>query len=309
MHPVSEFERGADGEQRCYASRFAQPPMMQQRNPLRRLSIDHPAVVKVGRIGWFAKGVVYVIAGVLALSVAAKASGWNKAPVSGQQEASPTGAIKTVASSTGGTLLLWLLAAGMLLYAAWRVVSAFLPGGTDGKAMVHRIGYLVSAVMYSTFAVSAIALARDSSVDENGNTKVTDISESVMSNTAGRLFVGAVGVIVICVGLYRMKKGFTLDVADELNLGGLSATRLGWTKRLGAAGEIGRGVGFGLVGFFMVRSALSYVASEATGLDGALRRIATESWGVLVVVIVGAGFAAYGIFCLLTFTRRRLQAP
>lgn len=280
-----------------------------QRNPLRNLSTDHPAVVKVGRIGWFTKGVVYVVAGVLALSVAAEASGWTDAPVSDQGEASPTGAIKTVAASAGGTVLLWLLGAGILLYAAWRVVSALLPGGTDGEAMVHRIGYLVSAVVYTTFAVSAIALARDSSVDQNGNTKVTDISASVMSHSAGRLVIGAVGVIVICVGLYRMKKGLSLDVSDELNLGGLSPARLRWTKRIGAAGEIGRGIGFGLVGLFLVRSAISYVASEATGLDGALRRVATESWGVFVVVIVGAGFVAYGVFCLLTFTRRRLQAP
>ncbi len=278
-------------------------------NPLRRLGVDHPAVVKVGRIGWFAKGVVYVVAGFLALTVAVKASGWADAPVSDQAEASPTGAIKTVASSTGGTALLWLLAVGMLIYAAWRVVSALLPGGTDGEAMVHRLGYLVSAIVYSTFAVSALALARDSSADQNGNTKVTDISASVMSHTAGRLVIGAVGAIVICVGFYRMKKGFSLDVGDELNLGGLSPARLRWTKRLGAAGEIGRGIGFCLVGFFLVRSAISYVASEATGLDGALRRVANESWGVLVVVIVGAGFVAYGAFCLLTFTRRRLQAP
>jgi len=279
------------------------------RNPLRHLGTDHPAVIKVGRIGWFAKGVVYVVAGFLALSVAAEASGWTDAPVGDQGEASPTGAIKTVASSTGGTALLWLLAAGMLLYAAWRMMSALLPGGTDGEAMAHRIGYLVSAIVYTTFAVSALALARDSSLDENGNTKVTDISASIMSNTAGRLVIGAVGVIVICVGLYRMKKGFSLDVADELNLGGLSPVRLRWTKQIGAAGEIGRGIGFGLVGFFLVRSAVTYVASEATGLDGALRRVATESWGVFVVAIVGAGFVAYGVFCLLTFTRRRLQAP
>lgn len=278
-------------------------------NPLQRLSTEHPTVVKLGRVGWFAKGVVYVIAGFLALSVAAKASGWTNAPASGQEEASPTGAIKTVASSSGGTALLWLLAAGMLLYAAWRVVSALLPGGTDGEAMVHRFGYFVSAIVYSTFAVSAIGLARHSSKDPNGNTKVTDMSASIMTHTAGRFIIGAVGVIVICVGLYRMKKGLSLDVSDELNLGGLSPARLQWTKRIGAAGEIGRGVGFALVGFFLVRSAVIYSANEATGLDGALRRVSASSWGVVVVIIVGVGFVAYGAFCLITFHRRRLQAP
>jgi hypothetical protein len=37
--------------------------------------------------------------------------------------------------------------------------------------------------------------------------------------------------------------------------------------------------------------------------------VATSGFGVFVVVIVGVGFAAYGIFCLATFTHRRLQAP
>jgi hypothetical protein len=279
-------------------------------NPVGRLTAEHPGVVKIGRAGWCAKGVVYLIAGFLALSVAAKASAWSDTTsVTGNQEASPTGAIKTVAGSPGGTVLLWLLAIGMLLYAAWRVVSALLPGGTDAKALVHRIGYAVSAVIYTTFALTAIALARHAPEAQDGNKKVTDISASIMEHTAGRLALAAVGVIVIAVGLYRISKGVTMDVNDELDLSAMSSTRVTWTQRLGAIGEIGRGIGIGLVGFFLLRSALTYDANEATGLDGALRRLATESWGVVVVVVVGIGFAAYGIFCLATFTHRRLQAP
>ena len=113
-------------------------------------------MVKAGRAGWFAKGVVYLLAGLLALSVAVKASGWSDATsATGNREASPTGAIKTVAGSPGGTALLWLLAIGMFMYAAWRVVTALLPGGTDAKAWLHRIGYVVSAIIYSTLAFRA----------------------------------------------------------------------------------------------------------------------------------------------------------
>jgi hypothetical protein len=279
-------------------------------NPVGHLTAEHPGVVKVGRAGWFAKGVVYVIAGFLALSVAAKASGWASSTSStGDQEASPIGAIKTVAGSSGGTLLLWLLAIGMLLYAAWRVVSALLPGGTGAKAMAHRVGYIASAVMYITFAISAIALARHTPETPDGNKKVTDISASFMSHSFGRGVIGLVGVIVIAVGLYRISKGVTMDVEDELDMSGISPSRARWTERLGAVGEVGRGIGFSLVGFFLLRSAITYDASQATGLDGALRRLAVESWGVVVVVVVGIGFAAYGLFCLATFTHRRLQAP
>ena len=65
----------------------------------------------------------------------------------------------------------------MLLYAAWRVVSALLPGGTDAKAMAHRIGYIASAAMYTTFAISAIALARQAKTPD-GNKRATDITKS-----------------------------------------------------------------------------------------------------------------------------------
>src|SRR5215204_368981 len=108
-------------------------------NPVGQLAAEHPGVVKLGRACWFAKGVIYIIGGVLALLVAAKASGWADSPTTDDQEASPTGALKTVAHASGGALLLWLLAMGMFLCAGWRIVSAFLPGNTDAKAWIKRI--------------------------------------------------------------------------------------------------------------------------------------------------------------------------
>ena len=279
-------------------------------NPVGQLAAEHPGVVKLGRAGWFAKGVVYAIGGYLALSVAAKASGWTDSTSStGDQEAGPIGAIKTVAGSSGGTVLLWLLALGMLLYAAWRIVSALLPGSTDAKGWAHRVGYLASAVIYITFAFTAISLARPSPDNPDGNKKVTDITENIMTNGAGRVVIGLAGLVVIAVGVYRISKGLKLDVEDELDMSGMSAMHHRWIERLGAVGEIGRGIGFALVGFFLTRSAVRFDADDATGLDGALRRLALESWGVVVVFVVGAGFAAYGLFCLATFTRRRLEAP
>jgi hypothetical protein len=252
---------------------------------------------------------VYVVAGLLALLIAAKASGWSTAATAPNQEASPTGALKTIAEASGGALLMWVLAAGMLIYAVWRVVSALLPGGSDLKAWVTRIGYLVSAVIYTTFAITAISLARHTPSNPDGNAKVTSMSARLMEHSGGRLLVGLVGVIAIGAGVYRFVKGVHVDVNDELDLSGMSATRRVWTKRLGAIGEIGRGLGIGFIGFFLLRAAVTYDAAEATGLDGALRRLATQTWGLVIVVLIGVGFVAYGVFCLATFTHRRLQAP
>ncbi|MCU1393216.1 MAG: hypothetical protein JWM34_1644 [Ilumatobacteraceae bacterium] len=279
-------------------------------NPVGKLAADHPGFVKAGRVGWFAKGVVYVIAGVLALLIAAKASGWSTS-TSGSQEASPTGALKTVAHSTGGPFLLILLAVGMLLYAAWRLVSAALPGDTDTKGWVKRIGFVVSAVIYTSFAVTAFALARSkqSSSQTNGNSTVSKTSGGIMQHTGGRILIGVVGVAVIGAGIYRIAKAVKRDVNDELDLSGMSSERRRATEWLGITGEIGRGLGIGLIGYFLLRAAMTYDANKATGLDGALRMLATRTGGVFVVVVTGLGFVAYGLFCLTTFTHRRLEAP
>lgn len=279
-------------------------------NPVGRFAADHPGLVRFARVGWAAKGVVYVLAGVLALIVASRANGWSDTTTTeGAEEASPTGAVQTVADSAGGGALLWVLALGMLLYAAWRLVTAILPAhDSDAKTWAKRVGYLVSVVLYTSLALTAIRLARNPSASSDGNSQVSDTTASIMENSGGRVLIGIVGAILVAVGLYRLVKGVRQDVTDELDMSGMSADRSRWTRWLGAIGEAGRGISLGLIGFFLVRAAAMYDADEATGLDGALRRLATDSWGVVIVVMVGVGSIAYGVFCLATFTRRRLEA-
>ncbi len=264
--------------------------------------------MKLGRVGWLTKGIVYVLAGGLALLIVGRSFGWSDQST-GTSEASPTGAIKEVAHSGGGPLLLVVLAVGMFLYAAWRVATAVLPGSTDAEGTATRVGYLVSAVIYTTFGLTAIGLARAPETNANGNQKVTDMTGRMMEHSAGRWLVGIAGVIAIGAGLYRIVKGFKRDVTDDVDMGGMSAERARWTRRLGAVGEVGRGIAISVIGFFLLRAAITFDPAQATGLDGALRRVALNPLGVILVAVVGIGFVGYGIFCVGTFTRRRLQAP
>jgi hypothetical protein len=277
-------------------------------NPVGRMAADHPAIIKLGRMGWFAKGAVYVLAGVLAVRLAQQASGWSQT-AGGVGEASPTGAINQVARSTGGSLLLVVLAVGMFVYAAWRLLSAFMPGGTDAKDLVARVGYGVSAIIYSTFGITAVALARRPAATTDGNKTVTDLTARVMENGAGRWLIGVIGVIALATGVYHLRQGLTQDVTADVDMSAMSGERVRWTRRLGVVGEVGRAIAIGLIGYFLLRAAMTFDSAQATGLDGALRRIALHSWGVALVAVVGVGLAAYGAFCLLTFTHQRLQAP
>jgi Domain of Unknown Function (DUF1206) len=270
------------------------------------LGNTRPAFVWLGRLGWLAKGVVYVLAGVLATAVAARSVGWSST-VAPDGEASPTGAIKEIATFTGGRVLLLGLAAGLLLYSLWRLYTAFAPGGSGAEAVAMRIGYGVSAILYLTFSLTAFALARRPTTSADGNQKVVDVSAQVMSHSAGRWAIALAGLIAIGAGLYRIAKGVKGDVQTELNLAGVSQERRLLIKRLGILGEIGCGIAISLIGYFLLRSGLDVKPQEATGLDGALRSLTVNSWGSALVTVVGVGFVAYGIFCLLTFTHRQLR--
>lgn len=294
-----------------------------QPNAASRLAAEHPGIVRFGRVGWFAKGLVYAIAGVLALVVAVAASGWSDTTGSPStpdattaaagQEASPTGALKKIAETSAAPFLLWPLAIGLFVYAAWRVLSALYPGDADAESVARRGGYIVSAIIFIVLGATAIRLSgtepSEADTAVNGNEQASGLTARLMENGLGRWLVGVAGLVAIGAGLYRLVKGVKVDVDDELDLAGMRPERVRWLRRLGAVGEVGRGVGIALIGVFLVRAAFDYEAREATGLDGALRRLADEWWGDLIVASVGIGFAAYGLFCLVTAHRRRLESP
>ena len=101
--------------------------------------------------------------------------------------------------------------------------------------------------------------------------------------------------IIIAAGAYRIYMGVTMDVHDELDL--LHCCGPG-SVGLPALGEVGLGVGIGLVGCFMLRRSHRLRRQRS---DRPRRRAAatgTETWGLLVVFAVGAGFVAYGILPL-----------
>ena len=121
---------------------------------------EHPGLVKFGRLGWAAKGVVYALTGMLALFIAldttAASDSVGTAGASGQ-EASQTGAIAEMASSTGGAALLYVIAGGLVIYSIWRIISALLPSESSATSWANRIGYLISAATYLLLAWTAVS--------------------------------------------------------------------------------------------------------------------------------------------------------
>jgi hypothetical protein len=264
----------------------------------------HPWVVDVGRAGWLAKGVVYTLTGVLALTIVA-----DPFDVS-EGEANQTGAIAKIAQQPFGELLLWAMAVGLFVYAAWRLVTVALPADTDGHALLKRVGYVVSAIVYVALGLTAISLARSpgTSGAEGEDSKIGSFTADVMGWTGGRWLVGLIGLTVIGIGVYFFVKGVTGKFEKEIEH--RSVGPLSWSaiRAMGVVGWIGRAVMMGLIGVFLVRAAVQFDPNEARGLDDSLRRIADDSFGVLTIFVVAIGLIAYGVFCIVTVPSQKLVA-
>ncbi|HKG43834.1 MAG TPA: DUF1206 domain-containing protein [Gaiellaceae bacterium] len=58
----------------------------------------------------------------------------------------------------------------------------------------------------------------------------------------------------------------------------------------------------------MIRAALQYDPKEAIGLDGALQKLASASYGPYLLGLTAAGLVAYGIYCLVDARYRDVSA-
>lgn len=271
---------------------------------------EHPAIVKFGRVGWVAKGVVYALVGVLSLVVGLSASDSDstEATASGGQEASQTGAITRVAETSYGVVLLYVLAAGLVIYAVWRLVSVVLPADNDVKAWLTRAGYLVSAVTYLLLSWSAVTLARRpvGSSGESEDARVERFTRDLMNDGLGRAAVFAIGAVLLVLAAVFLWQAVSAHFESQLLRGGVGPVSHQTLVLLGRIGWVGRSGMMALIGFFLVRAAVTFDASDAEGLDGALRKASSSTIGLVLVVVVGAGLLVFGAFCILSAPKQRL---
>jgi hypothetical protein len=270
----------------------------------------HPGLVTLARLGWVAKGVVYLVVGVLAIPIAVDGLR-SEGTQSAEGEASQSGAVAKIAETSFGSLALWVIAIGLALYVIWRLVSIVLPAENTAKVWFTRLGYLVSAVSYSLLAWSAVTIARhqrSAGSTESEDAKVERFTRELMERSGGRWLVGAIGVVLVAVGLYFVIKGIRAKFRDELEPGGVGPFSHEAIVTLGRVGWIGRGLVMGLVGWFATSAAVKFKPDEAKGFDGALRDATGSTLGALFVGFAAVALALYGLFCVISAPRQRLTS-
>jgi hypothetical protein len=250
-------------------------------------------LVPLGRAGYAANGLVYIIVGFLAAQAAVGAGG---------ETTDTGGALGHILEAPFGRVAVASVGIGLAGYALWRLLQALLDTEDMGESVtgvIQRIGLAFAGVSYAGLAMSALgmALGRRGQPDQEQATQ--DRTAWLMSQPFGPWLVGAAGLIGSGVGVAQFVQAYRATFAQKLRQDEMSDKERRFVSAAGRLGYVARGVAFGLIGTFLIVASVQARPDQARGLGGALASLAAQPFGPLLLGIVAIGLMAYGLHMLI----------
>ncbi len=194
-----------------------------------RAAQDSTIFRALARIGYVVLGVLHIIIGAIAITIA----------VGGSGEADQSGAVEQVSRAPGGPLLLWVIAIALLALGAWQIAEAFLDWDADAKKRWgQRAKHLGTAAAYFAIAVTATVVALGGQSDSSETTQ--SFSAQLLAAPGGVVLLVLVGLVVAGVGVGFIVSGIRRSFVEQL---ALPPGTLGRSIRiLGTVGYIAKGI-------------------------------------------------------------------
>ncbi|MFI8287983.1 DUF1206 domain-containing protein [Streptomyces sp. ms191] len=253
-------------------------------------SVARSDAVRVGaRSGFAARGVLYLLIGVLAVRIGMTGGG---------EQADRGGALEQIAATPAGAVPLWALGAGLAGMAVWRLTEAvFGAAGPDGHKPGKRALSAVRSVFYAFVAAVVLAFAAGAGNSGAGETdrQSQDATARLLALPAGRWLVGAAAVGIVVAGLWIAAQAVRRKYRKHLDRA-MSKKARRYMDVTGVAGGVARGALLAAVGYFALRAAIDFDPDEAKGMDDAIRSFAQTGAGPWLLIALAAGLALFGLF-------------
>jgi hypothetical protein len=242
-------------------------------------------VEKLARTGLSAKGLVYVLIGVLAFMAAFEIGGHSN------EEADRNGALVFLRESPGGTVLLLLLMIGLICYSTWRTLEGFSLSTYHKKNWAKKLRYWASAVTYLSVAFAAYKVLNY----EQGNGG-QQWSQQIFHKDYGKILIGIIAVLIAGNGIYQIWYGLSSKFKDHVSTGDLGNPHASFILKSGKIGYTARGIVWLIISFLLLRAVWHARASEAGDTSDAFSFVETTAYGSVLLGALGFGLVAYGIF-------------
>jgi hypothetical protein len=252
------------------------------------------------RAGFVARGVTYGVIGALALALAAGAGTAGTA-------ANQQGALELLARSWLGMAALVVIAAGLLAYALWKLTQGILgtgPEGGGGTGVTDRIAGIGGGLAYIAFFLVAVRVLTGSGNRSSGAPE--HAAAGVLGWPGGQAIVAAAGAVLLAISLFQLYEAVSGSFMKDSKTGRMEPDERRLFKIAGRIGLSARAVVFVLIGYFVLRAALSYDPRNAVGVDGALARVHHETAGPWLLTLVGAGLIVFAAFSVAEARFKRL---
>ncbi|HEV7923592.1 MAG TPA: DUF1206 domain-containing protein [Thermoanaerobaculia bacterium] len=250
------------------------------------------------RLGYAAKGLVYATIGFLTAL-----AGLHR----GGTAADRKDAIRFIGQQPFGRALLCIVAAGLLGYALWRVLSGITDSDRHGrelKGLAVRTGSIVRGLFYAAFALVVLRyLLHKGGAGQSSDAASRHWTARALDVPFGRFAVAAAGLGLIGYGIYQFSRAVRGKLSKHL--AAIQSRRT--LVVLSCFGIAARAVIFATIGVSLVRAAQHRAASAARGSSGALRELARLPMGSWILTVAGLGLIAYGVYAFINARYRRIR--
>ncbi len=254
---------------------------------------DSDAFEYTARAGFAFSGVLHLIVGYIIARIAFGLGG----------SADQSGALATLARQTGGALIMWVIAIGLVALGLWRLAEAIV-GSKPGEGSGHRqddtpawkraksVGL---AVVNFAIAFAAARFAMGSG--QQSSQQNAGLSAQMMQSGWGKVVLIAVGLGLVAVGGYHVYKGASKKFLKDLRVSGGTAI-----TATGIAGYIAKGLVIAGAGVLVIVATLQADPSKASGLDATVKTLGQAPFGKFLLILAALGIAAFGAY---SFVRSR----
>jgi hypothetical protein len=121
----------------------------------------------------------------------------------------------------------------------------------------------------------------------------------------GKPVVIIIGLGIVTAGLFIAHHGWSKRFRREQDLSRASGSTQRLVTRLGQVGYMALGGVYAGAGALVVVAAVKSQPQKATGLDVALKTLAVQTYGTILLLIVALGLAAFAVFSFLDARYRK----